>query len=450
MKSFEITGTWWIPNKPENKVHGTLKYNASNGGELEVIGLLQESPKVISNENVFQNEDLILGLAEGRPITCYKCRQIHSSLFLNHVSEHKIVYDIEFIFAGYHFLEENDIIFDEFSINYSNLESWLLDFPIYFDERFNISTNETNISFKKQKNEMKLYESSEFVLFLISDLKYRRSRYSRSLNQITYFKILSMNTLHFRDWMDGILFDMKKFMTLSLDVPIYPISIEGKRNDHKRIHDFNKIERLLPIEIFYKTNQSTEKVYPSNVLFSYKDIKENTSLFFNNWFRISKDLSPMINLYIANIEQSRKVLEFQFLNLAQAIEIYHRRTFDESTYVELPLFDEISAAMCEIVKKRIENNDARNTFAKKIEYMNQHSLRRRIKDVLRKLKKYDYLDWEDSECKLLGDKISEQRDILTHYEKERADKLDYKELSEYAMKAREIVRKCISYELLND
>ncbi|SDF70520.1 hypothetical protein SAMN04488589_1179 [Methanolobus vulcani] len=447
MESFEITGKWWLPNKPEKKVHGTLNYSPSSGGELKIIGLLHDRPKVISDGSEFQDEDLILGMAEGRFITCYKCRKIkHSFSFIQGIDEGTLVFDVEFIFEGYHFLREDDILFDEISINYSNLEHWLLDFPLSFEEYFDASNNETKLSFKAQKSEIKLYESSELALYLKTNLNYKRSKYSRSLNQITYFKIFSMDTLHFKDWMDGILFDLKKLISFSLDVPIYPILIKGKRNDHKRIHEFTKKELLLPINIFYKTNQTTEKVYASSLIFSYKDIKEKTSVFFSNWFRISTDLRPMINLYNANI-QNKKALETQFLNFTQAVEIYHRRTFSESTYIESELFDELFTALCDIVNDKIKNADARNTFIKKISYINQHSLRRRIKEVLRQLKEDDFIDWDDGECRLFGDKVSEQRDILTHYEKERADKLDYKELAEYTMKTKEIVRICISYEL---
>lgn len=447
MEPFGITGKWWLPTKPEKKVHGTLNYSPSSGGELKIIGLLRDGHKVICDGNDFQDEDIILGIAEGRFITCYKCRKIKRSFsFIQGIDEATLVFGVEFIFDGYHFLIEADISFDEISINYSNLEHWLLDFPTCFEEYFDASNNETKLSFKAQKSEMKLYESSELVLYLKTNLNYKRSKYSRSLNQITYFKIFSMDPLYFKDWMDGILFDLKKLISFSLDVPVYPILIEGKRNDHKITHEFTKKELLLPIKIYYETNPSTEKVYASNLLFTYKDIKEKTSVFFSNWLQISTDLRPMINLYNANIQYT-KALETQFLNLAQAVEIYHRRTFSASTYIESELFDEISAELCDIVKEKIENNDARNTFITKISYMNQHSLRRRIKEVLRLLKEHDYIDWDDAECKLFGDKISEQRDILTHYEKERADKLDYKELAEYTMKAKEIVRKCISYEL---
>ena len=41
--SFDVTGEWWLPERPTEKLYGTLRYSPTNI-ELELSGTLDEVP----------------------------------------------------------------------------------------------------------------------------------------------------------------------------------------------------------------------------------------------------------------------------------------------------------------------------------------------------------------------------------------------------------------------
>ncbi len=68
--NFEIKGFWWIPEKPDKKNRGTLKYIPNEGIYLEVDGFFGELPDI----NTIEGFDTILGVSnKNEQITLSKC-----------------------------------------------------------------------------------------------------------------------------------------------------------------------------------------------------------------------------------------------------------------------------------------------------------------------------------------------------------------------------------------
>lgn len=442
MDSFEIEGVWWLPYKEDEKLNGVLSFSPSEGGKLKLFGSFQNESKKISSHNILKNRDIILGSVNRRKITCYNCLHVRQNSTASFI--------VQSIFDGYHFLEEEAISFNSISVNFSHLEDWILNFFDKYEERHNpTSEGETivTLNFLSKKSEMKLYESSELILSLMSNLSYTREINSLLLSENTYFHIVSKDNMHFNDWENGILFDLRNFLSLALDIPVFPVSINGKRKDNKIIHPFSKEEIFPNIKIFYKTNMSIEEVNPSNVLFRYDNLKDNPNFYFNNWFRISKSLNPMINLYIGNLYNTQTFLEFQFLSLAQAIEFYHRKMY-EGNYLESEEFHEIYFVLSETIRQNLKN-DIANTFITKLVYLNQYALKRRIKDILKFLHKKGLLEWDKKERELFVTKVGNYRDYLTHYEHSENSNVDYSELWSYVEKMKIVLKACLRYEIFN-
>jgi hypothetical protein len=54
--SFEYKGKWFLPDKPEERVFGTLKYDSKEGSTLELFGLLPENGLDINLINGLTND----------------------------------------------------------------------------------------------------------------------------------------------------------------------------------------------------------------------------------------------------------------------------------------------------------------------------------------------------------------------------------------------------------
>jgi hypothetical protein len=450
MNPFEMKGIWWLPGEEDIQVKGVLRFSPSEGGTLELLGTFRFETKVHYNTFLI-NKDIILGLVNGHEITCYKC------LNFNYTGSETLstaTYRVSYIFEGYHFLREEDICFDSISVNYSHFEDWLLGLIGYYEGNFNQDSSgkiTLSLNYVLEKNEIKLYECSKFTLSLISYINIKEKKEKKNsiiLEQNKFLKIVSEDAIHFNDWINGTLFDLRNLLSLSLDIPVFPVSISGTNKNKKITHYYTKKEHLPEIKIFYGTSSSFKKVNSSNTLFTYNDFKEKTNLYFSNWFRISTDLKPMINLYLGNLYNNEMFLEFKFLSLAQAIEFYHRKRF-EGYYLEPQEFHEIHFVLSETIKNYTDKK-IDSIFINKLGYLNQYTFKKRIKEVLSHLNKKGLLKWNKNKRDSFAQNVGDYRDTLTHYENIDYSTLDFNELKGYVNEMKTVLAKCLLYEIFNE
>lgn len=70
IEELKYAGVWWLPDKPEDRVSGTLRFTSDEGAILDLIG----SFKDIKDIDKVQRAEFILGLSsDGKNITLYKC-----------------------------------------------------------------------------------------------------------------------------------------------------------------------------------------------------------------------------------------------------------------------------------------------------------------------------------------------------------------------------------------
>jgi hypothetical protein len=114
MQEFEYHGHWWLPNKPEHKVSGNLKFSHQQGIILEILGTLeQEFP------------DIIHGETKDKHITLAQCIRFSEELRVGLVNSKYSKYNILIIFLGKHFYEKLDEIkFSRVNVNYTYLSNW--------------------------------------------------------------------------------------------------------------------------------------------------------------------------------------------------------------------------------------------------------------------------------------------------------------------------------------
>ena len=77
--SHEWSGLWWLPDAPDERVPGVLRYDRDGGAELTLIGTFEDRvmtsprPGVTHVHEGTRSWDVILGVAEKREITLLGC-----------------------------------------------------------------------------------------------------------------------------------------------------------------------------------------------------------------------------------------------------------------------------------------------------------------------------------------------------------------------------------------
>ena len=136
MDKFEYEGIWWLPDKPEKRISGTLRFTPNEGVILELIGSFKDTKDILKPE-------IILGISNGKKITLHKCFETKP----NNVSvPESLSFYADEVFVGAHFQKSEDIKFRKLCIRYSYLDEWVNIFE------FNI-TDEKEMVIKYKKPE---------------------------------------------------------------------------------------------------------------------------------------------------------------------------------------------------------------------------------------------------------------------------------------------------------
>ncbi len=135
---------------------------------------------------------------------------------------------------------------------------------------------------------------------------------------------------------------------------------------------------------------------------------------FRNWFTKAEWLAPVCAIYFGTLYNPSKYLDFNFLALIQALEAYHRRATDETD-----LSASEHAARIEAIFEAAPAPH-RQWLSEKLQYSNELSLRRRLKQLFAQCS--FLLDELVSDSKATINAIYNNRNYLTHYDKNLADR----------------------------
>jgi len=440
IEEFEYKGIWWLPDNPEEKISGILKFTPTKGAFLDLIGSFKNTVDM----NKCLKPEIILGNSEdGKDITLHKCREIKSKL-----SSHGFVtssFHAGEVFVGAHFQRTEDIKFKNLSIHYLYLDEWsnisgfdmenLLNEIVHFPDK-----KEVTIKYKLPEpiqaaiNDYKILLEVRVTLPTLSIVQTEAS-----IKQRTYIKIEPLKEKSFDEYLN-IIYRIQEFLSLGVTEPVYPLAIEGMTEVNKRKTEDKA--HYQSIEVYYKVSDISNVpkiLIPPEMLFTFKNISDRFEVILKKWFEVADLLKPVYDLYFAILYNPRIYLEHRFLSLIQAIEAYHRLTMNNFELRE------------EQHKKRIEEilktipQEYRNWLEEKLKYSNEKTLRKRLKELLSDLS--DIVDNYISDKDSFINKVVEWRNSLTHPDKKLNEKPEDKELCNLSQKLKQLVEICLLKEL---
>jgi len=117
IKEFEYEGEWWLPEYPEQKIKGTLKFTPIKGALLYLIGVEQDFEKIWQTNEI----KIIQGFsADGKKLTLHKC--FPGKLEVHYPGMAKCLLHVTYVFVGAHFQNAKDIKFKSLLVRFSHLD----------------------------------------------------------------------------------------------------------------------------------------------------------------------------------------------------------------------------------------------------------------------------------------------------------------------------------------
>lgn len=293
LEPFEYTGLWWIPENPENKIAGILRYIPGEWAKLDLIGSFKDVRELTRTSRF----DIILGvIIDGGMITLYKCIETRTRISSPGTIATSFVCNV--VFFGGFFYNINEIKFREISVNYLHLDEWIniSGFSFTFPNR-GIKEGIT-IRYKLPEIlEADINEDWKIEIgFSSSGPSLSQVQKNLNIEQTTFIIFKPKNEKNYEEYIEKI-YQIQNFLSLAVMKPVFPLIIEGQTESNKALFE-GKIF-YPPIKIFYKiaSYYKKEEIAPYKMLFSFKDIADNFQSFINNWFKkmefITSSSSPI-------------------------------------------------------------------------------------------------------------------------------------------------------------
>jgi len=409
-KSFEIKGLWWIPEKPDKKYRGSLKYIPNKGIYLEIEGIFGELLD-INNTEMY---DAILGISnKNELITLSKCWV--KNISIGFPKPPSSTYFAHLLFVGGHFEKPESALFDRVYVKYAYLDEWVNIYGFQINQEHD-ETGSFSIKYQKPAdiNETindNLTVSIRFNIQLAIPTLVKKELHPK---QTTYLYLKFSDPTCFEDYVH-LVFVLQNFFTLATCEEVFLMELIGIIESNKQAQEGKTIHPNVRIYFIPISKVSQEKeIYPHQMFFTYTDIKDKFGIILKNWIEKEETLRPFYNLYFAVQYNSSLFSENKFLNYVQALETYYGRLYNggylpESTCKEI--YDCLVSAIPDLSIDGYK--DFKMSLTQRLKYINEYSLRKKLKVLVNGTG--DLFDKYVENRNLFVESVVDTRNYLTHY-----------------------------------
>ena len=410
----EKSGFFWLPEKPENQVPGTLRISKSGEITLELNGLLKDpfgAPQRDAPLSHFRQQDFdrILGrVREHGLVTLERCICTQEEITVGVSSTSTLI--AHFAFIGLNYEREEEVKFSEFRFSVEGLDEWLS--ISGFDVRNNWEEGRISGVFinYQRPNEISLTIADGIELEF--NFGWKGPSISQTMTQATTTQkaFVSLKTKEPRSFEYFGLLALKvcNFFCLAIDQTISIGSVTAYSREWTRENETPKQHRV-PIRVYYQSvsySEETPKIAEHRMLFRYPDVASRIGQILSKWLDSYGTFTPAYNLYFASRYDGRQYPDVNFLRLVQGIETLHRRSSEET---EMPK-DEFKNHVNSILQSCPD--DKRDWVKDKLSSANALPLRRRLG---RMIEPFRHLFGNEEESEILVKRIVDTRNYLTHY-----------------------------------
>jgi ApeA N-terminal domain 1 len=374
MQRFEGEGVFWLPSDDKAQVAGKVVFDPINGSTLSLFGAFEslhqqprEDPRILR----------IHGVAGKRYLTLEKC--FLSDTIREVPGLTRQTFHIGAIITNHLFNEDEALTFDEVSVTFDQLPSWIgrtgvtVDYNLRHGEQ---STDEIDIDFRQPDDE--IVRLDEFELRLGSSWGLHGDHITETqLIQGTYL------TLKYRvaQGLKAILDDLKALqdlLTLAVDAPVVTKDITLRREDIT--HEAESVAGR-PKRLSYCAPQLAERVRldkpqsPGHVLFQYEDIGGLATI--ARWLVVARTYDVVLGWLLSIRYASGMYVQNRFYNMVSAAESFHRLRFPNEVRSQKD-FDQFIQELIEAVPEK-----HREWLGMQLQYSNEPRLRRRLRGLAR-------------------------------------------------------------------
>jgi ApeA N-terminal domain 1 len=291
MERFEHQGYWWLPDRSEEKVPGTLTFDPDDGASLDLLGSLKGLEGTVDP----LEPEIILGLSsEGKHITLKGCGKTRGTLRFGGGFSTS-AFAVSIVFVGEHFERPEDVGFERLVVEYLHLEAWA------HQSGIQPKLVEETEGPKRRWMEMRhdcpdpftavVGDEYEVILNFAAEFEHSPRPFTwASFVQPSEIAIEFPEKQSF-DRLGDIVFRLQHLFSLGMRRPAYPVAVRGYTGSPGE---------AMPVEVHYRPLDRTNDVQRPELhemLFSRRDLPGGFETTVGRWLEGAEKLDPVYRLF---------------------------------------------------------------------------------------------------------------------------------------------------------
>jgi len=386
-------GAWWSATNPDNKVLGTLTFEPPGTCELEIDGSLID---VKTFGTQMPNIGCVYGETyEGQLCTLDGC--FLASLSFPGVNTTRIIFNT--LFIGNTTIDPKNDRFEYAVIDMTDLAGWMSRDPFLYS----VAQKQTEVKYNPPTPACFTVPSLQSQLKLVSMFNIGIEYQKRHLEHSERIQILP-DIKQDISWYKDVCVNSRMLMSLFVGRSVDVISLRLVKTDAERVEYVDFCFRQV-------MSGHAKALAPHEIPFAFPVISNVFQTLVTTWFQNAAKYGASAALSFGVSINSSMPLEFQFLALVQGLESYHRGQ-GGGVYLSESEYEYIRTALVSAIPADVEQSH-RDALKKRIQYGYQHSLRRRLNDLLNKVpdKLKSRITYGDGK---FVERVINTRNFLTH------------------------------------
>lgn len=407
--SFESWGGFSETISGSPFIHGRLQYDPEIGIKLELV----ENPKGLQSLNLTNASSfpVLFGqLVDGTLVTLFKCLITRTEIQIGvGVGSPTIVIPSIALF-GCHINNLDELLIKKYIVELSLLDNWSCLSPIKIKNVFNFQRSlGFDVNYRTPNPIVVNLPNRDFDIQIVNSVRWRDQGFKLTVEKHSAFEIIAHENMSYEasseiSWQCINLFSL----LISKQLSIKAIIIFPKDISSDNIYS-NQLEL-----IYHRSEKNDQKtIFPIEMLLPYNLIKNEFTGIVDKWFSRSEQSVLATNVFFSTENSLTPSVNVKFLSMTQAIESYHR-SLGVGYYMES---EEYAKALKELVTHIPDSikGDHRKSLKKRLQYGNEHSLRKRLTEMISRIPKNVAVKITGDTKKFIS-KIADTRNYYTHYD----------------------------------
>jgi hypothetical protein len=374
-ETIEISGEWWLAEKPEMVISGLLYFN-SQGIELHLNQAFTPPNGAIRPGDLNPKYAVVHGVTiKGEAVTLFDSQQIGTSFHFGSggFKQPGRIYARALAFGAH---IPADFQFLRVSFRVPGLQVWLgkqvIAHTITFDEEQKFTTQSFGLG--RMPDETFRVCSIDSTLSWHYGWSSKADAFKSIRVDVSAWFSLQPDEGKTIDWFLGHHETLLTMLSFLSGHPLVADAIQAK---------FDESDHRADILVVTRKTEHPEQNYPIDFFLSRPTITAPLEEYCNKWFEIAPTVEKAASLARSVMASKDLWLHVEFLSLMQALEGLHRALYD-GKYIEDSQYETVKAALTNAIPSSVQR-DHKDALKSRIRYGNQISLRKRLDELTSKL-----------------------------------------------------------------